>query len=126
MSIAEGSFQEADNAPLATTGFLRQPISAGVAVGVILFALVNLADVFSTLYATSFGAEELNPLMDIVLAQGPFSFLTTKYLLGVLGVILIGSYCRQHRTARVALFYVLLPTYLVVVAYNLILISRNC
>jgi Ca2+/Na+ antiporter len=107
------------------TGFWRQPISRSVAVGASLFTLLNLVDAFTTLYATSFGAEELNPLMRAALVQGPFSFFFAKYLMVAMCILVIAACCRRTRKARQVLFYVFLPVYLFIVTHNIVLIIIN-
>jgi hypothetical protein len=90
---------------------------ARVALAIIL---LNLVDAFGTLRNVALGAEELNPLMGHLLERGPMAFFVGKYLLasgGVLGIVAYG----RSRAARVALFWVLLPLYLLVGAYQLVL-----
>lgn len=109
---------------LTPTSFWRQPISTGVVAAVIIFMALNLTDAFITLYTTSLDVgEEMNPLMKILLAQGSFSFLIVKYFMVAIAVIGIAGHCRQHREARWALFYLLLPVYLILAMYQLVMLN---
>lgn len=104
--------------------FWRQPISAGIVVAALALTALNLFDVFSTLYVFSFlYVEEANPLMRKFLAQGPLSFFVVKYLLAAFGGIFLALSCRQHRWARLALVYVLLPMYCLVATYQIVLLN---
>ncbi|MEK7131853.1 MAG: DUF5658 family protein [Patescibacteria group bacterium] len=104
--------------------FWRQPISTKVGVAVVMFMVLNLIDAFCTLYAISIGVgEEINPIMRILLVQGPFIFLTVKYLMVAVAIVGIAAYCYQYRAARWALFYALLPVYLLTATYQLVMLG---
>ena len=84
--------------------------------------VLNLVDAFGTLRNVAWGAEEVNPLMAHLLDAGPLTFFTGKFLLAAGGVLGIVAYGRT-RAARVALFGILFPLYLLVAIYQVVLIS---
>ncbi len=88
----------------------------------LLIVLLNLIDAFSTLRHVEWGAEEVNPLMRLLLGGGPLVFLAGKHVLAAGGVIGIAAHCR-HAAARRMLRYVLLPVYVVIAAYQLTLFA---
>jgi hypothetical protein len=92
-------------------------------VRVALFIIcLNLVDAFGTLRNVARGAEEVNPLMAHLLDQGPLAFFLGKYLMAAGGVVGIVAYGRT-RAARVALGFILLPLYLLVACYQLVLVA---
>ena len=84
--------------------------------------MLNLIDAFSTLRHVEWGAEEVNPLMRLLLGGGPLVFLAGKHILAAGGVIGIAAHCR-HAAARRMLRYVLLPVYLAIATYQLALFA---
>src|SRR5690348_8886690 len=89
-------------------------VQAGLLALAILF--LNLVDGFATLRHVSHGAEELNPLMQVLLRRGEWSFLVVKHLLASLGVLGIAMH-GEVRAARVAL-WILLPVYAAIALYQ--------
>ena len=87
--------------------------TAMLALGIIA---LNLVDGFATLRHVSHGAEELNPIMQLLLRHGEQSFLMVKHLLASLGVIGIAMH-GHVRAARVAL-WILLPLYMAIAIYQ--------
>jgi hypothetical protein len=83
---------------------------------------LNLVDAFSTLRHIEWGAEEVNPLMKFLLGGGPLVFLIGKHVLAAGGVIGIAAHCR-HLAARRMLRWVLLPIYLTIAIYQLVLFA---
>lgn len=88
---------------------------------------LNLLDAFLTLVHVAAGAEEQNPFMAFFLGAGPLTFLVVKYALAGVGLVGI-LFFDPHRVARLALRWILLPTYLAIVAYQVALffLSRRC
>jgi hypothetical protein len=106
----------------ARIDFWRQSLSGGTAVAAVALMALNMFDAFSTLYLISLSqsAEELNPVMrQILIHWGPFGFLAAKYFMVAIGVFVCAAHCHQHREARRVLFYLLLPVYFLVAAYQL-------
>lgn len=106
---------------MALPSLLRRPIARGSLVAAFGVLLFNLVDAFGTLRHLAHGAEELNPLMAILLRHGPRCFVLTKHLLassGVLGIVAYG----EVPIARIALRYILLPLYAGIAAYQAILL----
>jgi hypothetical protein len=76
---------------------------------------LNGFDAGMTLYATAHGAEEINPLMAILLTYGAWPFVLGKTLCFCSGTAVLWR-LRQHRAARVCLnvgvfAYILLACY---------------
>ena len=92
------------------------PRTAALVMGILLF---NLLDGFATLRHLHHGAEELNPLMLLLLQRGSEEFLVVKHLLASLGVIGIAMH-GDVRPARVAL-WILFPLYSSIAAYQALL-----
>lgn len=107
--------------PWADILFHRRLAPRALAVALAVLGL-NLVDALVTLRHVSAGAEELNPVMAALLARGPVTFVVGKHLLGATGVLGILAHDHGHgRAGWIALFWVLLPTYLLVAAYQLAL-----
>lgn len=98
-------------------GALRRPVSPASARLAVAILLLNTVDALGTLRHISFGAEELNPVMDALLDFGPVPFFVGKHALASLGLVGILLYERT-RPARIALRWVLLPVYLLVALYQ--------
>jgi Domain of unknown function (DUF5658) len=81
---------------------------------------LNLFDALGTLWNLSRGAEELNPLMSLLLAAGPHSFVLVKHLLASVGVLGILAH-PGARASRVAL-WILLPLYGCIAVYQVALV----
>lgn len=83
---------------------------------------LNLIDAFGTLRHLSYGAEELNPLMARLVAEGPLPFVVGKHLLACAGIVGILAHVR-YRAAGIALRWVLFPIYLAIATYQLVLLQ---
>jgi hypothetical protein len=94
--------------------------------GVIIMALVvvglNLLDAFCTLRHLENGAVELNPLMRLLLEQGPLTFLVGKHCLAGAGILGIAAQS-SHPAAQRMLRFVLLPVYSAIGTYQLALFA---
>src|SRR5207302_7065204 len=82
--------------------FVR-PIDVHTTTLAIAILFLNLVDGFATLRHLTHGAEELNPLMQLLLSHSAAAFLLVKHLLASLGVIGIAMHGRV-RAARIALW----------------------
>jgi len=92
-----------------------------VVVALAVIAL-NLLDAFCTLRHLELGAVELNPIMRMLLGISPLAFLVGKHILAAGGVLGIVAQAR-HNAARQVLRCVLLPVYLAIGIYQLILFT---
>ena len=63
--------------------------SPSLFIGIVLVLSLSLLDALLTLILLSRGARELNPVMEYYLSHGPHTFLSVKYGLTALAVILI-------------------------------------
>ena len=67
------------------------------------FAVFDMADCFSTLYALQFnGVFEANPVMSLVLKLGPIPFVIVKILAAAIGFVIYKS-TNVSKWAKVAL-----------------------
>jgi hypothetical protein len=97
-----------------------RPIATPIVVVALGVIGLNLVDGFATLRHVDCGAIEVNPLMRMLIARGPTTFLVGKHLLASGGVIGIVAYA-HHRAARVMLIGVLFPIYLALALYQMAL-----
>jgi hypothetical protein len=98
-----------------------RPLDLGTSALALTIVLLNLVDGFATLRHLTYGAEELNPLMQILLQHSAAAFLLVKHLLASLGVIGIAMHGRV-RAARVAL-WLLFPLYVAIAVYQMLLFA---
>ena len=96
---------------------LRRTLDGRVAFFCLAILALNLLDAFATLRHLEHGAEELNPLMQLLLHRGAQPFLLTKHILASVGVIGIALH-PEKRAAHVAL-WILFPVYLVLGIYQI-------
>jgi|1186.fasta_scaffold912781_2 hypothetical protein len=96
---------------------LRRPLDTRLASICLAILMLNMLDAFATLRHLEHGAEELNPLMQVLLHHGARSFLMVKHLLASLGVIGIALH-PERRAAHVAL-WILFPVYLLLGIYQI-------
>jgi hypothetical protein len=101
---------------------LRRPISTPILVVALAVIGLNLVDAFCTLRHLDAGAIEVNPIMRILLGISPLAFLVGKYLLGAGGVLGIVAQAR-HRAAQHVLRFVLLPVYVAIGVYQVVLFA---
>jgi hypothetical protein len=83
---------------------------------------LNLIDAFCTLEHLQRGAVELNPIMRVLLGISPLAFLLGKHLLAAGGVLGIVAQAR-HQAACQVLRCVLLPIYLAIGVYQVVLFA---
>ena len=91
---------------------------AWLGIGIII---LNLFDALGTLWNLSRGAEELNPLMSMLLSVGPYEFVMVKHLLASVGVVGILAH-PGARASRVAL-WILFPLYACIALYQVALLA---
>lgn len=101
---------------------LYSPVFLAVLVATLL---LSLADAFLTLKLVGEGLNELNPVMDYFLRQGPVIFVVVKYgmtALGLLILLIVKNYCLWRGKVKTALFLFVLPVlYLCLITYEVIL-----
>ena len=102
------------------TTFIR-PIDFHTTALAMAILVLNLVDGFATLRHLTHGAEELNPLMQMLLKHSAEAFLLVKHMLASLGVIGIAMHGRV-RAARIAL-WILFPLYVAIAIYQMILFA---
>lgn len=81
-----------------------------------------------TLYLIGHDATELNPIMAYYLEVGPYAFLIVKYLLTSVAVVILlfcqNAFLRIMRMPAHYLFYVIIAAFMMVVVWELFLISQ--
>ena len=100
---------------------IGRPLDLHTTVLALGILMLNLVDGFATLRHLTHGAEELNPLMQLLLKHSAEAFLLVKHLLASLGVIGIAMHGRV-RAARIAL-WILFPLYVSIAIYQMILFA---
>jgi len=94
---------------------------SGLLLAVLCVVLLNLADAFFTLLFLAHGGQEMNPLVDQVLAYGPRVFILFKTLgIGVCAGFL--TLTKNFRAARVGLWIVLIG-YSLLLCWHLLLLA---
>jgi hypothetical protein len=95
--------------------------SSSLLLAVLGVVLLNLADAFFTLLFLAHGGQELNPLVDQVLAHGPHVFILFKTLgIGVCAGFL--TLTKNFRAARIGLWIVLVG-YSLLLCWHLLLLA---
>lgn len=93
----------------------------GLMIAVLAVVLLNLADAFFTLLFLANGGQELNPLVDQVLAYGPQVFILFKTVgIGVCAAFL--TITKNFRAARIGLWVVLVG-YSLLLCWHLLLLA---
>ncbi len=94
---------------------------SGLLLAVLGVVLLNLADAYFTLLFLAHGGQELNPLVDRVLAYGPHVFILFKTLgIGVCAGFL--TLTKNFRAARIGLWIVLIG-YSLLLCWHLLLLA---
>ena len=94
---------------------------AGLLFAVLAVVLLNLADAYFTLLFLAHGGQELNPLVDQVLAYGPQAFILFKTIgMGVCAAFL--TITKNFRAARIGLWVVLVG-YSLLLCWHLLLLA---
>lgn len=93
----------------------------GVLVAVLAIVLLNLADAYFTLLFLAHGGQEMNPLVDRVLAHGSEVFILFKTLgIGVCAAFL--TITNNFRAARLGI-WVVLSGYTLLLCWHLLLLA---
>lgn len=87
---------------------------------VITIVVMNVVDVYGTLWHVGHGATEVNPLMAMMLDVGPVSFCVVKYLSCAVTYLAAACFVRDIRrlTRLVAIF--VLPLYVILAVYQFV------
>jgi hypothetical protein len=93
---------------------------------IVLILFFSVLDAFLTLFLIDHGAIEVNPIMAYYLEVGPYAFLSVKYGLTSIGLILLLLFSnfvlRPVRVRASVLFYPLLAIFVGVVSWQIYLI----
>ncbi len=82
---------------METSSVWTRPLNRrAVVLGLVVICL-NLFDVFCTLRHLEKGGEELNPLMQMALQHGPWTFIAVKHILASIGVFALVVYANTIR-----------------------------
>lgn len=95
--------------------------------GVILvILLLSVVDAILTLFLINHGAIEVNPIMAFYIDLGPYTFLSVKYGLTSVGLIVLliskNIFLRSMRVETGTFLYVILAAFIGVVSWQLFLI----
>jgi hypothetical protein len=95
---------------------------------IVLILFLSVMDALLTLFLTSHGAVELNPIMAFYLEIGPYTFLYVKYGLTCAGVIILllvkNAFLSPLRVHADAMFYLALIAFLGVISWEIYLIHK--
>jgi hypothetical protein len=96
---------------------------------ILLLLIASLTDAVLTLMLLHVGGQEVNPVMDYLLAHGLMAFLLGKYLLTVLGLPFLMIFSKHYLFGtRVRVGYLIPCTvvlYAVLIGYQLILVENH-
>lgn len=110
------------------TIYIADRYSQSVFGAIILILFFSVLDALLTLYLIGHDATELNPIMAYYLNVGPYAFLIVKYLLTSVAVIILllcqNAFLRIMRIHAHSLFYVIIAAFMLVVVWELFLISQ--
>ena len=89
----------------------------------LLIVLLCIADAYFTIFHVDQGAQEINPFMNFLIGYGSVYFFTIKYILTILGLVLLCLYqsLPVTRTIILCIFFF----YLTVFANHIFLILRR-
>lgn len=95
---------------------------------IITILFLSVADALLTLLLTGHGAIEVNPIMAYYLNIGPYAFLTVKYMLTCLAVLLLlmcqNIFLRTIKIYTRSLFYVIIAAFVSVILWQFYLIYK--
>ncbi|CAB1063639.1 hypothetical protein D1BOALGB6SA_8423 [Olavius sp. associated proteobacterium Delta 1] len=96
---------------------------------IVLILFLSVLDALLTLFLVNRDATELNPVMAYYLNVGPYAFLSVKYMLTSVAVIVLllcqNVFLRTIRIYTRSLFYVIVAAFMSVVAWELYLIFHT-
>lgn len=91
-----------------------------------IILLLSVVDAILTLFLINHGAIEVNPIMAFYLDFGPYTFLSVKYGLTSVGLMILlifkNMFLRSMRVETGAFLYVILAAFLGVVSWQIFLI----
>ncbi len=97
-------------------------------IAIVLILFLSVADAILTIVLTNHGATEINPIMAYYLDVGPYTFLSVKYSLTSVGLIVLlmlrNNFLKPIRIYAGSLFYYLLVVFIGVVSWQFLLIYR--
>ena len=111
-----------DRHPVITDWFQPQWLATAI-----IILLLSVADALLTLTLVARGASEINPLMEPLVHGSGHGFALWKLGLTALGVVLLTLFARMRILGGIAvgsILYVVLCGYLVLVGYELWLLSK--
>ena len=95
---------------------------------IVLILFLSVADALLTLLLTGHGAIEINPVMAYYLNIGPYTFLTVKYLLTCLAVVILllcqNIFLRTLKIYTRSFFYVIIAAFISVILWQFYLIYK--
>jgi hypothetical protein len=101
----------------------------GMFVFILLLLIASLTDAVLTLLLLQVGGEEINPVMEYLLAHGLLAFLLGKYLLTVIGLPFLMIFSKHYLFGtRVRVGYLIPCTvvlYAVLIGYQLVLVENH-
>ena len=93
---------------------------------IVIILLLSVVDAILTLFLINHGAIEVNPIMAFYLDFGPYTFLSVKYGLTSVGLLILlvfkNIYLRSMRVETGTFLYVILAAFLGVVSWQIFLI----
>ncbi len=106
--------------------FFADRYSQSLFAAIVLILFLSVVDAMLTLFLMGRGATEINPVMAYYLNIGPYAFLTVKYLLTSLSVIILlicqNIFLRTIKIYTRSIFYFIIATFASVVIWEFFLI----
>ena len=106
--------------------FLADRYSQSLFGAIVLILFLSVVDAMLTLFLMGRGATEINPVMAYYLNIGPYAFLTVKYLLTSLSVIILlicqNIFLQTIKIHTRSIFYFIIATFASVVIWEVFLI----
>jgi len=97
-------------------------------IAIVLILFFSVADAILTIVLTNHGANEINPIMAYYLEVGPYIFLSVKYSLTRVGLIILlilrNIFLKPIQNYAGSLFYYLLGAFIGVVSWQFLLLYR--
>ena len=95
-------------------------------IAIVLILFFSVADAILTIVLTNHGANEINPIMAYYLKIGPYIFLSVKYSLTCVGLLILlilrNIFLKPIQTYAGSLFYYLLGAFIGVVSWQFFLL----
>jgi hypothetical protein len=106
--------------------FIADRYSQSLFGAIVLILFLSVVDAMLTLFLMGRGATEINPVMAYYLNIGPYAFLSVKYLLTSLSVIILlicqNIFLRTIKIYTRSIFYFIIATFASVVVWEFFLI----